>query len=258
VIHGEETVPKLREDVLPQEPESISGVIGVVTKQQHILWPSVLLQTPAMDDRQNGEVPMWTEDRAEGGTVRELQGRSPGQVESSRSIGIEQAAHEASKRNQECMDGEMRDSHDDASEEIAETQQRPVDIPRHNMGPGNQGCDEKQRVKKNKSKAKQVEGGGAKSCRQLQAPTAGALYRLLEAQQFRCAITGTELTPENMALDHKVSVAEGGEHAMENLQWIMSDVNRMKGTMSQEKFVELCCMVARSSTQRARGAVGTS
>ena len=74
--------------------------------------------------------------------------------------------------------------------------------------------------------------------------TAGFLLKLIESQDYRCALTGRELTPETATLDHKHPQAEGGDHERENVWWIHEDVNRAKGTMSTEDFIRLCRDVA--------------
>lgn len=63
---------------------------------------------------------------------------------------------------------------------------------------------------------------------------------LVEAQGFRCAISGVELTPEQAVLDHKQALARGGSDDIENLQWLDKDVNRAKGIMTNEEFIAMC------------------
>jgi len=63
---------------------------------------------------------------------------------------------------------------------------------------------------------------------------------LLEHQQYRCALTGRELTPETAALDHVVPVRLGGEHVIENTQVLHKDVNRAKGSLTSQEFIGLC------------------
>lgn len=72
----------------------------------------------------------------------------------------------------------------------------------------------------------------------------GELYRLLETQEFRCALSGVELVPQSTQLDHISPVSNGGSHQISNLQWVESDVNKAKGTMSNEAFVAMCRRVA--------------
>ena len=66
------------------------------------------------------------------------------------------------------------------------------------------------------------------------------VLRLLERQQYRCALTGRSLTPVTASLDHIVPVRCGGEHAVENTQVLHKDVNKAKTTMTNEEFIQLC------------------
>lgn len=66
------------------------------------------------------------------------------------------------------------------------------------------------------------------------------LMDLVERQQYRCALSGVELTPQSAALDHITPVADGGDHVINNLQWLNCEVNRMKGSLSVEAFVDIC------------------
>lgn len=66
------------------------------------------------------------------------------------------------------------------------------------------------------------------------------ILRLLEHQQYCCALTGRRLTPETASLDHIVPVRCGGEHVIENTQVLHKDVNRAKTTMTREEFIQLC------------------
>lgn len=66
----------------------------------------------------------------------------------------------------------------------------------------------------------------------------------MEAQSYHCALSGRRLEPETAALDHIVPHSEGGEHEIGNVQWVKSEVNNAKGTMSQDEFVRMCVDVA--------------
>jgi hypothetical protein len=70
--------------------------------------------------------------------------------------------------------------------------------------------------------------------------TTSNVLRLVEFQQYRCALTGRTLTPETASLDHIVPVRCGGEHAIENAQVLHKEVNRAKTTMTSEEFIRLC------------------
>ena len=63
---------------------------------------------------------------------------------------------------------------------------------------------------------------------------------LLEAQRYRCNLTGRELTPDTASLDHVVPVSRGGRHVIANAQALHEDVNRAKHTLTNDEFVTLC------------------
>jgi len=73
------------------------------------------------------------------------------------------------------------------------------------------------------------------------------VLHLLEYQQYRCALTGRELTPQTAALDHIVPIRFGGEHIIENAQVLHKDVNRAKGSLTSEEFISMCGEVVRWS-----------
>mgnify|MGYP005609836071 CR=1 FL=1 len=74
--------------------------------------------------------------------------------------------------------------------------------------------------------------------------TASELKALLESQQFCCALSGLPLTPDDAALDHIIAVSDGGTHEVNNLQWLNAEVNRMKGSMSQSRFIAIIKLIA--------------
>lgn len=71
------------------------------------------------------------------------------------------------------------------------------------------------------------------------------LLKLIKKQQFRCALTGWELTPETATADHIVPLDKGGKHSLENIQIIHQRVNQAKGTLLQPEFIELCVAIAK-------------
>jgi len=68
----------------------------------------------------------------------------------------------------------------------------------------------------------------------------GEVWDLLRRQAFRCALSGRPLTPESAALDHILPVSRGGKHSIENAQVLHKEVNRAKGTLTNEEFIQLC------------------
>lgn len=73
------------------------------------------------------------------------------------------------------------------------------------------------------------------------------VLHLLESQDYRCALTGWELTPHTASLDHQIPVSRGGEHCIQNAQALHEDVNRAKGTLTNAEFIDLCRAIVRHS-----------
>lgn len=80
--------------------------------------------------------------------------------------------------------------------------------------------------------------------------TLDELRSLLHQQDYRCALTGTKLTPSNFALDHIVPIAHGGTFTIDNCQLVTKEVNRAKHTMGQDEFVAMCRDVVRYQTRK--------
>ncbi|MAD81133.1 MAG: HNH endonuclease domain-containing protein [Pirellulaceae bacterium] len=74
--------------------------------------------------------------------------------------------------------------------------------------------------------------------------TAKMIMELIESQDFRCALSNRELTPETASLDHVVPLSRGGTHEVSNLCVVVHLVNSAKGSMTVEEFVAMCQDVA--------------
>jgi 5-methylcytosine-specific restriction endonuclease McrA len=74
--------------------------------------------------------------------------------------------------------------------------------------------------------------------------TAKKLELLAEDQQYRCALSGMHLEPEDASLDHIVPLSSGGRNEIGNVQIVHREINAMKGTLDARRFIELCRMVA--------------
>ena len=69
-------------------------------------------------------------------------------------------------------------------------------------------------------------------------------YEILEEkQQYRCALTGWELTPQNTRISHIVPLREGGKHEKSNVQLIHEVVATLAREQSKEKLYQICCSV---------------
>jgi hypothetical protein len=67
------------------------------------------------------------------------------------------------------------------------------------------------------------------------------LRQLWDRQHGTCALTGVRLVPgTNASLDHIVPVSKGGPTVLDNLQWVLTDVNRAKFALSTVEFIALC------------------
>ena len=74
------------------------------------------------------------------------------------------------------------------------------------------------------------------------------LRELIQMQGYRCALSGVELQPDTASLDHVIPVSQGGGHDVGNLQVLHKDINRMKGTLSHEDFIQWCRLVVDTTT----------
>lgn len=80
------------------------------------------------------------------------------------------------------------------------------------------------------------------------------LNSLYEQQNHRCALSGISLEPDlsltvsqqNMSIDR---IDSNGVYEEGNIQWVDKRINMMKGTLSNEEFIELCTMVAKYNSK---------
>ncbi len=78
------------------------------------------------------------------------------------------------------------------------------------------------------------------------------VLELIESVSYRCALTGKKLTPGTAALDHCIPVSRGGQHEIANAQLLHRDVNRAKGTLTNDEFIKLCRDVVKHTNRIAR------
>jgi len=80
------------------------------------------------------------------------------------------------------------------------------------------------------------------TCRRQDEAFAKLLLEKLEAQNYRCALTGDLLIPGyNCSLDHIVHKSKGGKlDDLDNLRWVTIDANRARGTLEDDEFVAMC------------------
>jgi CRISPR/Cas system Type II protein with McrA/HNH and RuvC-like nuclease domain len=71
------------------------------------------------------------------------------------------------------------------------------------------------------------------------------LKELFEKQGGRCFYSDEILIPGvNASLDHQLPQCRGGDNSPQNIQWVTSDINRVKGKKTHEEFVEMCRHIA--------------
>lgn len=72
------------------------------------------------------------------------------------------------------------------------------------------------------------------------------LRKILEDQNFKCALTGAQLTPDTTSLDHIIPVSRDGHPTdARNGQFLHREVNRMKGTLEMGEFIEWCRLIVK-------------
>lgn len=69
--------------------------------------------------------------------------------------------------------------------------------------------------------------------------TSEYLYKLLEKQDFKCSLSGLEISinDRTASLD-RIDSSQG--YVAENIQWVHRDVNQMKWQFSEDRFIEMC------------------
>lgn len=80
------------------------------------------------------------------------------------------------------------------------------------------------------------------------------LNDLYEQQNHKCALSGISLEPnlsltmqqQNMSIDR---IDSNGGYEEDNVQWVDKRINMMKGTLSNEEFIELCTIVAKYNSK---------
>lgn len=90
------------------------------------------------------------------------------------------------------------------------------------------------------------------TCKRYDKVFAQQLLDKLEAQEYRCAISGVKLIPGyNASIDHIVPRSKGGLlDDLDNLWWVTMDVNFAKRQMLTDEFVEFCKMIVDYNANR--------
>lgn len=70
--------------------------------------------------------------------------------------------------------------------------------------------------------------------------TAEWLIATLEAQGWKCALSGRPIDLATLEVDHIVPRRDGGGHELGNLQLVCREANAAKGALSQDELLSLC------------------
>ncbi len=65
------------------------------------------------------------------------------------------------------------------------------------------------------------------------------IRELLHKQDFKCFLTGRELSPENVEAEHILPVSQGGEHKVENLCLIIDSLRELKRYRNPEEILSI-------------------
>lgn len=84
-------------------------------------------------------------------------------------------------------------------------------------------------------------------------PTAASQRAKLAANGFRCALSGISLTPELMSIEHLQPLSRGGKHVDVNVVIVHKIINRMKGELTLQEFIDWCRLVSEHSLGEASG-----
>lgn len=63
---------------------------------------------------------------------------------------------------------------------------------------------------------------------------------LLHKQDFKCFLSGRELTPSNIEAEHIIPLAKGGKHEIDNICLIIDSLRDLKRYYTIEEIRDLC------------------
>lgn len=72
---------------------------------------------------------------------------------------------------------------------------------------------------------------------------AGHIRTLLQKQNFKCYVSGIELTYENVEIEHIQPLTKGGKHELENLCLIDKSLRELKRLNTKKEILELCKVI---------------
>jgi hypothetical protein len=84
-----------------------------------------------------------------------------------------------------------------------------------------------------------------------QAVTASGIRQKMQEQDWRCALSGVDLSQsaKDTELDHIVPLSKGGAHVLSNVQLVHRIPNAMKRTMTEQVFLKWCRRIVEHANQ---------
>lgn len=74
-------------------------------------------------------------------------------------------------------------------------------------------------------------------------------YEMLEKQEYRCPLTGRELTPDTTTAEHRIPLHDGGNHEKDNIYLINKEVGRIKRYMTEAEVLRLAFDIIKARGQ---------
>lgn len=82
---------------------------------------------------------------------------------------------------------------------------------------------------------------------------ADAYHLLTVEQNFRCALSGRALRPQNTSIVHKVPRLKGGKHQLSNIYLVDSSLASLARKHSYGEIIKICECILNYRTERTSG-----
>ena len=71
-------------------------------------------------------------------------------------------------------------------------------------------------------------------------------YEMLDKQEYKCPLTGRELTPENTTAEHITPLRKGGLHIKDNIYLIDKETSKIKRYLTEVELINLAIDIVKS------------
>lgn len=65
-------------------------------------------------------------------------------------------------------------------------------------------------------------------------------YEILESQNYRCNVTGWDLTPGNTRIAHILPIKHGGKHTRSNVQVVHASIANLVREVEPDDLLNIC------------------